>query len=69
MPNKVTRDIRKLAQKHGPAVIKGLVEIMENKDHPQRVTAMKELLDRGYGKSAQIHAGPEGGDIVIRFVE
>lgn len=69
-PNKATADIKAACQKHGPEMVKHLVEIAGNKEHPARVQAIKELLDRGYGKAAQPHTGEAGsGDIVIRIVE
>lgn len=54
-PNKVTADVRALAQKYGPKALKTLAEIMEAGEQPAsaRVSAAKELLDRAYGKSPQ----------------
>ena len=54
-PNKVTADIRAIAQDYGPSAITVLTEIMQSKEQPPaaRVAAAKELLDRGYGKSVQ----------------
>ena len=64
--NRVTEDIKELAQQYGPAAIQTLVELMMDADfEPTRVSAAKELLDRGYGKSVQ----PVEGDIrqTIRY--
>lgn len=65
VPNKATADIKALAQVHGPAVIAKLAAMAgitgdgaENEG--TRVAAMKELLDRGYGKSVQPQSGPDG---------
>lgn len=70
-PNKATSDIRKLAQVHGPAVIRRLLELsgcmvdamgirQRGADsHATQVMAMKELLDRGYGRSTQLIAGDQ----------
>lgn len=54
-PNKVTADVRALAQKYGPKALKVLAEIMEGTTQPAaaRVSAAKELLDRAYGKAPQ----------------
>lgn len=54
-PNKVTADVRSLAQEYGPKALKTLAEIMEAGEQPAsaRVSAAKELLDRAYGKSPQ----------------
>jgi hypothetical protein len=54
-PNKVTADVRELAQAFGPDAINCLSEIMMDKAQPAaaRVSASKEILDRAYGKSPQ----------------
>lgn len=54
-PNKATADIRSLAQKYGEEALDILAEIMRDKQRPAaaRVSAAKELLDRGYGKTPQ----------------
>ena len=53
--NKVTADIKELAQSFGEEAIKSLVEIVRDGEapHAARVSAVKELLDRGYGKAKQ----------------
>jgi len=51
--NKATADIKALAQVHTPRAILILADIMEKSDSdPARVAAIKELFDRGHGKSA-----------------
>jgi hypothetical protein len=53
-PNRSTRAIKELAQKHGAEVIEELARIAFNAESEfARVAAIKELLDRGYGKSTQ----------------
>lgn len=53
VPNKATAEIKAVAQKHGPAAIRELVRLMtEAESDAARVAAIKELLDRAYGKSA-----------------
>ncbi len=87
--NKVTADIKALAQKHGPKAIDALAEIafetkpwlkakcpqcehdfvveMERSDQT-RTVAVKELLDRGYGKSPQPMTGGDGeGPAIVRI--
>lgn len=62
IPNKATAEIKELARVHGPAVIARLAYLMLNAESEQtQVSAMKELLDRGYGKAAQPQTG-EGGE-------
>ncbi len=52
--NKITADIRELAGQHGPAVIAELARLATESDsEPVRVSAGRELLDRGFGKPAQ----------------
>lgn len=54
-PNKVTADVRALAQKYGEKAVEALAKIMTDNEQPAaaRVSAAKELLDRAYGKSPQ----------------
>jgi len=50
--NKVTAQVRTLAQQHGPDAIAVLVQLMHEGEHERtRVAAATELLDRAYGKS------------------
>jgi hypothetical protein len=71
--NKITRDIKLLARDYGPAVIVKLAEMAGLTGRPGipnvavRVAAMKELLDRGYGKATQIVAGDEERPVAIQF--
>ena len=57
---KEVAEVRALARKHGQAVIKKLAALLKSKDERVVLGAAKELLDRGYGKSAQTITG-EGG--------
>ena len=51
-PNRVTAEVRTLAQEYGPEAIETLVSIMRISDQPSaKIAACKELLDRGYGRS------------------
>ena len=53
VPNKVTQTIREAAQKHGKSAIRTLVDLMnDGQNDSVKIQAAKELLDRGYGKSA-----------------
>ena len=53
--NRVTADVRVLAQKHTADAVNTLVAIMADTAHPPaaRVAAARELLDRGHGKSKE----------------
>lgn len=59
--NKLTADVKELAQSFGEEAIVALVDIARDGDAPpaSRVAAIKELLDRGYGKAKQAveHSG------------
>ncbi len=70
--NKIAAEIKALAQKHGPEMIEGLLEMARDLEapHASRIAAQKEVLDRGFGKPAQvqIHAGEDGeGPIKIEY--
>ncbi|WP_330728195.1 hypothetical protein [Burkholderia multivorans] len=70
-PNKVTAEIKALAQKHCEAAIAELATILTTSESDQaRIAAAKELLDRGYGKATQ-HTeitGRDGAPIEQRTV-
>lgn len=57
--NKVTAEVKSIAQRYGEEAITNLVEIMRDVAVPPaaRVAASKEILDRAYGKSTQPIAG------------
>ena len=67
-PNKATTEIKALAQKHGKKAIEKLVKLMDSTDERIRIAAIKELLDRGYGKAPQVFTGPDGGPVPISGV-
>lgn len=58
---KTPTQIKSLARSHTESAINVLVGIMERSDasEPARVAAANSLLDRGWGKAAQILAGDE----------
>lgn len=59
---KAPTEIRSLARAHTDSAIKTLAGIMNEPEapHAARVSAATALLDRGWGKPAQAHAGPDG---------
>jgi hypothetical protein len=67
-PNKVTAEIRLLAQLEGPATIARLVKLRGHKNGAIAVAACRELLDRGYGKATQPISGEGGEPITIQVV-
>lgn len=51
-PNRATADIKVLAHKHGPDAIAELARLAKHaRSEMTRVAAIRELLDRGYGKA------------------
>lgn len=61
-PNKITADIKALAQVHAESAIRELATILTTSENDQaRIAAAKELLDRGFGKATQ-HAEITGKD-------
>lgn len=54
-PNKITADVRALAQQHAPEVMAALLGIAGDREQQgaARVAACKEILDRGYGKAQE----------------
>lgn len=82
---KATKDIKELAQSYGPSAIARLAQLsgfMVNEDgtpiqgsdsHAAQIAAIKELLDRGYGRARQPVTGDDEEDPIriamkVRFV-
>jgi hypothetical protein len=62
--NKATADVKALAQEHGVEAIGRLVSIIKtSKSEMAVIAAVKEILDRGYGKAKQgvELSGADGG--------
>lgn len=71
-PNKATADIKALAQQYGPEAIHKLVNILQTSDSDQAcIAAVKELLDRGYGKAMQgvELTGKDGQPVEFKQIE
>jgi hypothetical protein len=74
-PNKATADIRALAQPYGASAIAALAQLAgliagmpAAESEATRVAAIKELLDRGFGRAAQPVVGDtETGPIHYHF--
>lgn len=70
--NKLASDIKALAQPYGPEALDVIVFTMRQGEKlADRLTAARELLDRGYGKPAQaIVGGGEGTPpVALQFIE
>ena len=66
--NQATRDIKAALQKHGQALVEALLALTKSEDERVRLGAIKEALDRGYGKPAQPMTGEDGeGPAIVRI--
>lgn len=62
VPNKATAEVKEIAQQYGPKAVTALARIMRSGDTDQaKVSACREILDRGYGKPTQ-------GIIQLKFI-
>ena len=69
--NKSTAELRDLVLPHTPGAVTELVRLAKEADNETtRVAAIKEILDRGYGKAPQSHehTGEGGGPIQVRWL-
>lgn len=66
-PNKATAEIKALAQAHAATAIAELARLATGSESDAaRVAAIKELLDRGYGKASQPLSGDEDNPVQVR---
>ena len=69
--NKATAEIKELAQAAAPEAMAELTRLAKEADNETtRVSAIKEILDRGYGKAPQSHevTGKDGSPIQVRWL-
>ena len=67
---KVIADLRALARAHAPDAIKELARLaIKAKSEAARVAAIRELLDRGYGKTVQTLAAENEDDLSNKTAE
>ncbi|MFA4974937.1 MAG: hypothetical protein WC683_20225 [bacterium] len=66
-PNKATAEIREIARQYAPDAVQELARLSREAQSEQaRVAAIKEILDRAYGKSTQPIAGDgDGGPVQL----
>ena len=66
-PNRATADVKALAQSYAPEAVKELARLALNAQSEQaRVAAIKEILDRAYGKphiTAEVNAPRDVRDL------
>jgi len=51
-PNRVTAEVKAAFRKHRDELVNALLELAKSKDERVRLGAIKECLDRGWGKPA-----------------
>lgn len=67
VPNKVTKDVKALAQNYAPSAFEALRKIATSGiSEAARVAAIKEILDRAYGKSPQAIVGDPDNPVHVK---
>lgn len=68
--NKITREIRSLAQEHCEEALAKIVHLMRSAEREEtQLAAAKELIDRGYGKSPiAIGGDPSAGPVRLEVI-
>ena len=68
---KVLGEVQELARQHAPAVIVELARLaLKAKSETARIAAIRELLDRGYGRSRQaIEVSVPAGDVIQQLLD
>ena len=73
VPNKTTAELREVAAEYGPAAISklaamaGLTGTPAAESEQTRLGALRELLDRGFGRATQHIAGENGDALRVRI--
>jgi hypothetical protein len=66
--NKATAELRELAQEYAPAALEELARLAVcATSEAARVAAIKEILDRAYGKSRQPLVGADDDQPIVTF--
>lgn len=64
VPNKATASIRDIAREYTTEAVEALVAVLRDETGAARVSAAKEILDRGYGKASTVINGDEDGGAI-----
>jgi hypothetical protein len=70
VPNKATRTLKEIAREYTAEAVEALVGIIRDSDSDAaKVSAAKEILDRGYGKASVVLSGDEDGGPIKAITE
>lgn len=70
VPNKATRTLKEIAREYTTEAVEALVGIIRDSDSDAaKVSAAKEILDRGYGKASMVLTGDEDGGPIKAVTE
>lgn len=61
-PNKATASLKDIAREYTAEAVEALVHVLRTESGAAKVSAAKEILDRGYGKASQVLSGDEDGN-------
>lgn len=61
-PNKATATLKDIAREYTQEAVEALVAVLRDETGAAKVSAAKELLDRGYGKASTVLTGDEDGN-------
>ena len=61
-PNRTTRELREAFQEHETKLVTALIDLTKSDDEKVRLGAIRECLDRGWGKPAQAFSGTLNAD-------
>lgn len=61
-PNKVTATLKEIARRYTDEAMEALIGVVRSTESDAaRVSAIKEILDRGYGRASTVLSGDEDG--------
>jgi hypothetical protein len=64
VPNKATACLKDIARQYTAEAVEALVHVLRTETGRAKVSAAKEILDRGYGRASQVLSGDEDGNPV-----
>lgn len=61
VPNKATASLKEIARQYTQEAVEALISVLRTETGAAKVSAAKEILDRGYGKASTVLSGDEDG--------